>query len=95
MVCVEDKRYLEGVNGVITNLSEREEKFYWIRTRQRLQYMGAEVDFIFYGNDRDLLKLRGPNYDAAIVKGKPSEDFDTLLSFCLRLGDYPIKVKLA
>jgi hypothetical protein len=95
-VCVDSFSKVDSEEGgIIQELANRDESFIWIKTRAELVYEGAKIDFLRHGKDKDLMRLRGPNYDAAIVQGKCSADFDTLLSFCLRLGDYPIKIKLA
>jgi hypothetical protein len=50
------------------------------------------INFYSYKGNRDINRLKGPNFDSAIVVGKPSEDFMDVLNQCLRLGDNPIKI---
>lgn len=78
--------------GLLQELESREEEFVWIKYRRQLEYKGAKVWFFVHGKDEDLIKLRGPVFDAAIVKGKLSYDFNDSLSWTLRLGDYPVKI---
>lgn len=97
VVCVEDVQEINSKENyaLLQELQTIGLEFHWQITTRRLYYREAKIDFLIHKSDRDLERLRGAQYDAAIVKGNPSDEFDSLLSFSLRLGEYPIKIKLS
>jgi hypothetical protein len=81
------------IEEVINYAKANNLNFTYYPSRNRIDMEnGSRFYFYRFEYDKDLMKLRGPNFDAVIVSGNPSEDFITYSNFANRLGDNPIRI---
>lgn len=83
--------YKAFISDLIGCLADLQQDFKFVYTRAMIEIGETQV-YLFKPTDHT--RLRGPNFDAAIICDNVDEEFIMMLGFCLRLGDNPIKVLL-